>query len=258
MTQTALDTAFAAMQANPDDDTARLRYYERLADAELFMALEGESDGEAITPQLFDLEGETYVIAFDLAERLTSFSGPTAFAALSGRNIAALLVGEGMGLAVNLETPSAYMVPPDAVAWLEATLSGDPEEAMDQPAEFTPPGGLPEALITALDQKLVTAQGLAKGAYLVGVTYTSGRKSHLLAFLDAVPGAEQALAKATSEALVFSGVEAGTLDVTMVRATDPAAPMLAKVGLRFDIPEPETGEMPGAPGMDPDRPPKLV
>jgi hypothetical protein len=32
---------------------------------------------------------------------------------------------------------------------------------------------------------------------------------------------------------------------------------LAKVGLRFDIPEPEEAPGPAAPGMDPDRPPRL-
>ncbi|MFT7106909.1 MAG: hypothetical protein ACJAVT_001431, partial [Yoonia sp.] len=32
---------------------------------------------------------------------------------------------------------------------------------------------------------------------------------------------------------------------------------LAKVGLRFDLPEPQAARTPGPPGMDPANPPKL-
>jgi hypothetical protein len=79
----------------------------------------------------------------------------------------------------------------------------------------------------------------------------------VLAFIDTVEDAEKALASAASEALTFSGIEAGMMDVLFVRSTDPLAAHLAKVGLRFDLPEPPKPHVPGAPGMDPDRPPKL-
>jgi hypothetical protein len=110
-----------------------------------------------------------------------------------------------------------------------------------------------------LDAKLVTAQGLARLAYLCGVTYSGGRKSHLLAFVDPVPGAEPALARAAGEALTFSGIEAGVMDVGFFRASEPVCASLAKTGLRFDLPEPERAEhVPGAaPGMDPGKPPNL-
>ena len=81
----------------------------------------------------------------------------------------------------------------------------------------------------------------------------------MLAFVDAAPGAEGALAQAVGEALTFSGIEAGALDVAFFDASDPVAPRLARVGLRFDLPalaRPERAE-PSAPGMDPDKPPKL-
>jgi len=78
-----------------------------------------------------------------------------------------------------------------------------------------------------------------------------------LAFVDAVDGSENALASAASEALTFSGIEAGVMDVLFVKASDPLAAYLAKVGLRFDLPEAHTGQAPGAPGMDPANPPKL-
>ena len=42
---TPIDIAHADMKADESNDTARLRFYERLIDCELFMLLEAESDG---------------------------------------------------------------------------------------------------------------------------------------------------------------------------------------------------------------------
>ena len=81
---------------------------------------------------------------------------------------------------------------------------------------------------------------------------------HLLAFLDAAEGAEAPLARAMGEALVFSGIEAGELDVVFLAAGSAAAEAMARVALRFDLPEPAVHDLaPAAPGMDPSRPPKL-
>jgi hypothetical protein len=45
--------------------------------------------------------------------------------------------------------------------------------------------------------------------------------------------------------------------VTFVEAEDPVVARLARVGLRFDLPERAAQSGPAAPGMDPERPPKL-
>jgi hypothetical protein len=93
----------------------------------------------------------------------------------------------------------------------------------------------------------------------VAATYAGGRRGHLMAFVDALPGAEPSLARAVGDALTFSGIEAGSLDVGFFRASDPVAARLARVGLRFDLPEaPKAEQVAGrAPGMDPDAPPRL-
>ena len=66
------------------------------------------------------------------------------------------------------------------------------------------------------------------------------------------------MAQAVAEALTFSGIEAGSLDVGFFAAHDPICASLARLGLRFDLPEPVALQVPGAaPGMDPDVPPKL-
>ncbi|WP_417280526.1 SseB family protein [Celeribacter sp.] len=258
--QTPIDLAHAAMQASPDDDNARLRFFERVADGEWFLLLEEEHDGEGpITPRVFPVEADNFVLAFDREQRLAEFAGHAPYAAMSGRVLAEMLAGSGYGLGLNLSVaPSEMLLPGAAVDWLHATLGNAPSEAHGKAEEIFPPAGLPEALIVALDAKLAIAGGLAKLVYLSGVKYEDGVRSHLLAFVDHIPGAEDALAKLVSEALIFSGVEAGALDVAFFKSSDPLCAPLARFGLRFDLPAPEpisTG--PSAPGMDPTAPPKL-
>jgi hypothetical protein len=61
MSKTPVDIAFENMDAS---DAARLRFYERLADAELFMLLLQEADGEDVEPEVFDVEGGTVRVGF--------------------------------------------------------------------------------------------------------------------------------------------------------------------------------------------------
>ncbi|SMX31453.1 SseB family protein [Actibacterium lipolyticum] len=259
--ETPLDHAHMAMEAAPGDDAMRLRFFERLADCELFMLLVAEPEGDNITPQVFELEGGSFILVFDREERLAEFVGDTApYAALSGRVIANMLEDQGIGLGVNLGVaPSSILIPAEAVSWLAVTLSQRPTEVEASPVEITAPAGIPDFLLTALDTKMATAAGLAPLAYLVGVTYEGGQHGHMLAFVGAVPGAENALAQAANEALTFSGIEAGAIDVAFFSATDPMAARLARVGLRFDLPDlhQTTPSGPSAPGMDPNKPPKL-
>ena len=122
--ETSLDIAHAAMEAAPNDDAARLRFYERLADNELFLLLTKEADGDQINPEIFDLCDASFVLVFDRIERLAQFVGKRApYAALSGRVIAQMLAGQGIGLGVNLEVATSQMlIPPEAVSWLCDTL----------------------------------------------------------------------------------------------------------------------------------------
>ncbi len=253
---TALDATFEAMQANPANDNARLSFYERLADAELFVLLDEEPQGTRLSPSVFDTSDGRFVLVFDREDRLTAFTdGPAPYAALSGRAVAKMLAGQEIGLGLNLGVaPSSFIIPAGALAWLSDTLAGGPESLIEKPEEIAPPSGLPETLVTGLDTRLASATGLAQMAYLVAVTYEGGRPGHMLAFIDAEPGAEDALAKAISETLVFSGIEAGTLDVAFFPATDPIAAKLARHGLRFDLPQIEATRPPGS---DPTKPPKL-
>lgn len=258
---TPLDRAHTAMDAAPHDDAARLQFFERLADSELFLLLTKEAAGENISPEMFEVADGRFVLVFDREDRLTAFTGrPSPYAALSGRGVVQMLAGQGVGLGVNLEVaPSSILIPAEAIAWLFETLGNTPNQIEARIDEVLPPSGLPESLITALDQKLATAVGFATSAYLVGVTYDDGGRGHMLAFVDAIDGAQAALAKAASEALTFSGIEAGAMDVAFFPASDPVAAKLAVAGLRFDLPQPEEPQIQKAkaPGSDPAKPPIL-
>jgi SseB protein N-terminal domain len=256
---TLLDAAHAAVSADPENEALRLRFFERLADGEMVLLLEREASGERLEPRIFALEDGPVVLVFDREERLASFTGGIApYAALPGRVIASLLKGQGIGMGVNLGVaPSSMLLPPEAMDWLAETLENSPEEVEAEPESFHPPA-VPAAVIAALDGKLARAGGLAASAVLAAVTYRGGRRGHMLAVLDVANGAEAALARAMNEALVFSGIEAGELDVVFLGVSDPAAEAMMRVGLRFDLPEPQVQDRaPAAPGMDPSRPPKL-
>lgn len=260
MTETLLDQAWAASEAAPDDGALRLQYYARLIEAEMVLLLDEEASGETITPKVFDLEDGPIVLAFDLDARLTEFTGlPAPYAALSGRALVEMLAGQSLGLGLNLGVaPSSRLLPPEIVDWLAQMIVERPEELTARVVALEPPRGLPEALLLALDQRLARMQGLARMAYLTGVAHEGGTRSHMLAFIDAAPGAEAALARAVQGALAFSGVEAGVLDVTFLLAEEPRAAECARVGLRFDLPQNAPASEPeGAPGSDPQRPPRL-
>lgn len=256
---TLLDAAHAAVSADPENEALRLRFFERLADGELVLLLKREAEGDNLEPRVFDLEDGPVVLVFDREERLAGFTGGIApYAALPGRVIAGLLKGQGIGMGVNLGVaPSSMLLPPEAMDWLAETLDGGPEEVEALPETFLAPT-VPPAVIAALDAKLARAVGLAQAALLAGVIYADGRRGHLLALLDAAEGAEPPLARAMNEALVFSGIEAGELDVVFLTSGSPAATAMAKVALRFDLPVPTVQDhAPSAPGMDPARPPRL-
>jgi hypothetical protein len=252
--------------AAPAAASARLRFFARLADTELFLLIEDdEAEGDAIRPQVYAVEEGQIVLAFDSEARMGAFLGaPAPYAALPGRGLAAWLSGLGVGLGVNLTPEGAgTLLPAEAVEWLATTLQDGaiPEVRDDLRAEaLEPPHGLPEALLPALEAKLARAGGLAQAAVLAGVRYAGGGRGHLLALLAPVPGAETALVRAVQEALVFSGVEAGSLDVVFPEAGSALAQRLDAVGLRIALPpRPEVARPAGPqpPGTDPNRPPRL-
>ena len=156
---TPLDLAHAAMEAAPEDGAARLRFYERLADSELFLLLENDSDGESIDPQVFPLEGGPVVLVFDREYRLAEFLGkPAPYAALSGRQAVKLLAGRAIGLGVNLGSgASEIILPAGAVDWLADMLGHRPEETEERGRDVAEVAAEKRAAFAAADVALAAS-----------------------------------------------------------------------------------------------------
>lgn len=258
---TPLDTAHAAMMAAPEDATARLQFYHRLADTELFMLLEKEVEGDSITPEVFDLSDSSYVLVFDTQDRMATFTGATKpYAALSGRMIAALLISNNIGLGVNLDVASsAILIPPTGLAWLTDALENTPEQMTSKAVKFNKSNGIDDSLLETLKDRILHAGGVALAAFLVSVDYENGTSGTLICFVDTPENARDALAKSVTETLIFSGLSEGAIDVAFFASDDPMVANMARVGHQFELPKPvePVQHAPKAPGSDPDTPPIL-
>lgn len=255
--ETALDAAHGAMTDAPDDDAARLRYFGVLADAALWLILEHEADGMAFAPRVFPLSDFPVVLAFDTPDRLAQVAGAAVpYAELPGRVIVQALAGQGVGIGLNTgaEAPS-FLLPPDAVDWLAGMVQVAPEVGVARLVAFGPPGALPPVLAEGLAARLSQAAGLAEAAVLGIADLAGGGRRLTLALVGAAAGAEPALARMVAEAVAFSGLETGVLDVVFL----PSGAAGLGAGLRLDMTPPQAAPRiaPAPPGSDPARPPRL-
>lgn len=247
---TPLDAAHAEMEA-ADDEAARRAFWGLVAASELHLWLEGEAEGDRVTPRLFEIEGVSYALTFDTEDRLVEFAGVAAdYAMLSGRRLSALLSEQGLGLGLNFGAPSETLLPPDLVAWLAETGTVAPVQAPGRPVAISPPS-LSEGAVVAVDRRLAASSGLVRRAWLAGATWEDGRMGHLLGVEEAVAGAAEPVAHFVAEALAFEGSGA-ELDVLAIVPGSAFAGQLARVALRFDPPAPEAPVR-----RDPNLPPRL-
>ena len=266
-----LDLAQSARLVAPDDAAAEGVFFRLLADAVLFVLLEEEAQGEVLTPRVFDLTDGPVLLAFDSEERLASLGDrPLPYAALPGRVIAAQMAGpdfkgpdfkgQRLALGLNLGTgvTSEMLLPAGALDWMLERLATSPQEVVAAPEHFYAPK-VPDTLITTLRENLAAQPGLMQAALLAGVRYQGGRLGHLLAVIGADAAAEPALARAVAEALAFSGLDAGEIDVVFLAPDAPLRNAIARHALSLDLTAPAVPPAlpPTPPGMDKTRPPKL-
>lgn len=256
MNETPLDQAHRAMSEAPEDDKSRLSFFGYLASSELFLFLEQEVSDDQILPRIFNTEDGNFVLAFDREDRLAEFAGEAVpYAALSGRALANLLIEPNTGILLNPGFASSEALPQETLQWMRETLSAAPEPTQAQLKGLHAPNAS-ESLLKAIDRALASATGLADHAYLSGALDEGGGSSLVLAFVNAKAEAESPLATAVQEAVVFSGNER-SVDVIFLPTNAPMLEQFEKRGLRFDLPQPEQPRPPSAPGLDPDKPPKL-
>lgn len=259
---TILDTAHAAMQQNTEDETARLKFYERLISSTLFMALEEEPEGDTLKPLFIPLEEITYALVFDTRARMVEFTKePTAYAAMSGRKVVEMFAAQNIGIAFNMAVaPSAILIPAEAVNWLAGMIGHGVEQEQARPVALHPPVNMPEKLVAAIDAKLASMVGMANRAYLGEMEYDSRPRTPILAFVDAPENAQAEMAAAIGEAVSFTGDENAAVDVVFMHGDDEILSSFDNVALRLDLPQLTKAKepvAPKAPGSDPDSPPNL-
>ncbi len=255
---TVLDSAHAAMTAGGEAEA--LAFWRAFADAELFVVLEREAEGDTMEPEVFDLSMGRMLLAFDAEERLATISDdPVPYAALPGRVVAGQLAGQGLALGLNLGTGalSETVLPGASMDWLAQMLTqAEPEEREAQIARLAFPL-MPEGLVAALSG-LLPPGGVAA---LAQAEYQAGGWGHVLAFAGLGPQDEARMARAVTEALAFSGLDAAALDVVFVVAEAALFQRIARAGqvLRGAAlgAVAEAVAPPQGPGMDPERPPRL-
>ncbi|MGV8986420.1 MAG: SseB family protein [Cypionkella sp.] len=245
----------------PGNEGAALAFWRALADAELFLVLEREAEGDTMEPKVFDLSMGRMLLAFDNEERLATVSDQALpYAVLPGRVVAAQLAGQGLALGLNLGTgaPSETVLPAEAIDWLVQMLTqSEPEEREAQIARLDAPllpDGLLAALIGLLPQQALGALAQAE--------YHGGGWGHVLAFAGLGAGDEARMARAVTEALAFSGLDAAALDLVFTSAETVLFGRIARAGQLLKPPvraiEPQNPPVvPQGPGTDPNRPPYL-
>ena len=261
MDETPLDRAYQALVDAQDAMPERMAFFGLLADSELFLVLESESDGESASPMVIETSDGRYAIAFDTEARLAEFAAvPMDYASLAGRRVAALLADAGLGLSLNPGVAvSEAAFPHDMMDWLAEATRSQNSEGEARMTALAPPGNLPDILLQVLDSRLANMAGVASAAWLARASYEGGAQQHVLAMVDVPKPAQPGVAEAIGSALRFAALEAGALDIVFLEPGDTRLPVFARVGLGFEVPQIAMPEMrqPAAPGSDPTKPPRL-
>ena len=255
MTKTQLDAAYQAMSAS-EDEAHLAAYYGVLAASEVFVLLEDEA-GETFKPQMLEMEGVRYVLAFDTDARMAEFcETPQPYIAMSGRGLVETLEGARLGVAVNPGFPTAMFVPPEATDWMRERTSEDISTGDAKIKEVLSPDLTDVELLKTIDARLAVFAGFSRSAYLVKAQYAEDT-ALLMIFVGIPDAARASVAGGLAEALRFVAPDLA-FDTIFVEQDAPIVASAARVGLRFDMTpqEVETTE-PAAPGSNPDKPPIL-
>ncbi len=249
-----LDKAFQAFTETGDQS----QLLGAIARSELFVATTTEVMGSDFDPMLVSFGEEPYIAVFDSAAKLSDFEGASGhFVSVSGRAIAQMLVGQNIGVVLNPKSHSwSHVLDVETLEWMAELdrfelIEDDLNELTIQPISQ----GATE-LVQALDEVLPAAMGLASCVFLVEVSADGSRHSAAI-FCDAKSDAHSVLKQLIQEMVLYSGQIQSELSVGFVQSDSPQYSTFVRQGLRLDIPQPKRAATITAPGMDPQKPPKL-
>ena len=144
-----------------------------LADTNLFLLLEQEPSNEILEPKFIQLEGKNFALAFDSEENLSEFYGEAAaFAEVTGRVLAKMLLEEKIGLGINLGVSEGELLLPwEIIEWFVNVLDEAPNLVQITPKKFLRAEAFPEVLFKALQEKLMPAVGLFDEIWILSLIH---------------------------------------------------------------------------------------
>ncbi len=253
MGETPLDQAHRLSEVAGTDE-ARMRFYDRLLAAELWVLL----DDAGAAFRVFPLEDGPVVLAFDLPERLAEFTGGAETAILSGRTLVQELSGKGVGLGLNLGVaPSSELLDGGAVDWLAAQTAAPDAPADLRIEDLRPASSLTEDLVASLGEKSLSFVGLCRSIHIADARLEGGTNALLLAVIDPIEGAASTVAGGLVETIRLTASLPTEPVILPLASAAPLFQRLSPVSLKIEIPEPQTPEPLAPPGSNPAKPPRL-
>ncbi len=234
-----LNKAFREMSQDPENNDARLNYYGVLADTDLFLLLEQETSSEILEPKIIQLKENNFALAFDSEENLSEFYGEAAaFAQITGRVLAKMLLEEKIGLGINLGVSEGeLLLPYSVIEWFVSVLDETPNLVQTTPKKFLPVKAFPGIIFKALQQKLKPAVGLFDEIWICAVEYNEDETSHLICLMGVQNSVQQAIVKSINEVLSFTDIDLGNIDVAHFSYGDEACIKIREIGIKFEFPE---------------------
>ena len=210
-----------------------------LADTNLFLLLEQEPSNEILEPKFIQLKGNNFALAFDSEENLSEFYGETAaFAEVTGRVLAKMLLEEKIGLGINLGVSEGELLLPwEIIEWFVNVLDETPKLVQTTPKKFLRAIAFPEVLFKALQEKLMPAVGLLDEIWICAVEYNEDETSHLICLMGVQNSAQQAIVKSINEVLSFTDINLGNIDVAHFSYDDEACTKIRQIGIKLEFPE---------------------
>ena len=227
------------MSRNPENNDARLNYYGVLADTNLFLLLEQEPSNEILEPKFIQLEGKNFALAFDSEESLAEFYGEAAaFAEVTGRVLAKMLLEEKIGLGINLGVyEGELLLPWEIIEWFVNVLDEAPNLVQNTPKKFLRAEAFPEILFKALQEKLMPAVGLFDEIWICAAEYNEDESSHLICLMGVQNSAQQAIVKSINEVLSFTNIDLGNIDVAHFSYDDEVCTKIREIGIKLEFPK---------------------
>lgn len=264
--ETPLDRAWATANAELAGDAEMARFYDIFAATELFLLIDPDTfaDGATPKPLTFPVEGAETALVFDTEARLAGFmEDGAAHLTMSGRAVISMFKGTSAQLGLNLgDAPSATILPAQAIDWASEALTQPIETTEIGDAVLTVPRAVMPDLLQALDGKLAGMGAVVSEAWLCGLGASAGRgkpQPMVLCVCLRERAAEQSVVSALAETARFIGGDAPAYDIAVLPSGNAKMEAARKVGLGFEPQNPQAVMQaePVAPGMDPDKPPKL-